>query len=840
MRLLRSLLRAYARRLLRLCGKPGGKVAAVFAANPGDAQRAVLHLSKGAKIPLWLFTTEAPLPETVALCSQVVIEGRSWRLILGAGRELRSEWFALGVAAWTGENRRWLLKFAPFLIPPFRVLVLNEHGDFFPGSPGAVARHVGRRLRDHLHSTWNGCRDLGGGYWRLLTYHIWRAGPVRRVKDEAAGILLLSAAWLLRACGNPHRWIFRRLPRLLPSRDALRAHEEAVGPDYCATVRTAITIDRFFPQRPVWDGEAFEDFARRSDARWILWLERPDMPAETDDLVLLMQDPRAFAASRQRHFRGWKGSLLPAAPFRALQSGEATAVLAPLSDAILVDREKLLEAGVPRCGLPGAAWMLLFWKAAAAGWNSYSAGPVLPAGPVREQPDLPVVETSVFLQVASDPLLRRLAPPEPNLARGNIAFAPALQSRRAPSRPTVLLVSPFLPYPLSHGGAVRIYNLCRALAGRVDFLLATMRESHETVDYGKLHEVFRQVWVVDHDEAPARDGRLPAQVRQYQSQSMRALIAEVARQSKPDVLQIEYTHMAGFRDAAPEIPAILVEHDLTFSLYRQLAERRPSPKSRREYLRWLEFERYWLEKFDVVWTVSEEDRLAAMRAGGRTVENTWVIPNGVDLERFRPVAEGPAEGRTEGRARPEILYVGSFRHFPNLLGFERLRSEIMPRVWRCFPEAVLRVVAGPEHERFWMQFAGRAGRAPLDRRIQLHGFVEDLRPLYAQATVVAVPLEVSAGTNIKVMEAMAAGGALVTTPAGCAGLALEDGADALIRAEAHSFADALTDLLAAADLRRSLAAKARRTVEERFGWTAIGDTAYKTYLALGLPELAER
>ncbi len=64
----------------------------------------------------------------------------------------------------------------------------------------------------------------------------------------------------------------------------------------------------------------------------------------------------------------------------------------------------------------------------------------------------------------------------------------------------MLIVSPFLPYPLSHGGAVRIYNLCRELSDRVDFTLIAMREANDVVDYGKLHEVFREVHVVDKDQ----------------------------------------------------------------------------------------------------------------------------------------------------------------------------------------------------------------------------------------------------------------------------------------------------------------------------------------------------
>jgi glycosyltransferase involved in cell wall biosynthesis len=156
----------------------------------------------------------------------------------------------------------------------------------------------------------------------------------------------------------------------------------------------------------------------------------------------------------------------------------------------------------------------------------------------------------------------------------------------------------------------------------------------------------------------------------------------------------------------------------------------------------------------------------------------------------------------------------------------------MPIVWRRFGAATLRVVAGPEPERYWRESLRRDYPRDFDSRIRIHAFVEDLRPLYATAAVVVVPLEVSAGTNIKVMEAMACGKAVVSTPVGCAGLGLEDGRDALIRSTPEDFAAAICELLADPVRRKRIGGEARRTVERRFSWDAIADRAYASYLEL--------
>lgn len=803
----------------------GPRVAVVFGVDAEASHRAVTHLRAGAPgVPIWLFTTVAAFPETEALCEQVIRNPNALALVACAQARLRKRWVAISIGTWvsgrTSSGGRWALKAAPFLTPPFRVLILNRDGGFFNATPRKIALHCIRSWRDSLEAAWAVAREamhdarVRAEWTALHAREALRRASVKR-RDLSHGLARLAAATGLRALStlarwtaNSHRMWFRTLhgdrPLLL---DARISH----GAGVLHFVQNGVT----------WDAEALENALRASDARWLLWQDAGSAD-DLEDAEILFEDARTFAVSRQNYFRGWKPFLLATAPFRALQPNEASRVMAPIARTMLVDRTKLLALGIPRCEFPGTAWMILFWKAAAAGFRSYSLGQ---SSPLTEQPEAPIQETEFVLRALGDKALRTLGPRQQELSRGNIAFAPAfLRPPHGDSeRLKVLIVSPFLPYPLSHGGAVRIFNLCRALSSRVDFSLIAMREAKDVVDYGKLHEVFREVHVVDKDARTASGRHLPEQVSASESASLRALIEQLSQKLLPQLIQFEYTHFAGFRDCAPGVPAILVEHDLTFSLYRQLAEIRNTKEAWREYGRWLAFERKWLGAYEGVWTVSAEDRARAIETGRRSGESTFSIPNGVDIERFRPSADAGSE---------EIFYVGSFRHLPNIIGFEKLWREVMPRVWAKAPQARLRVVAGPDHEFFWKKFGRTGDLHALDPRVEVNGFVEDLRPLYASAAVVAVPLEVSAGTNIKVLEAMACGKAIVSTPVGAAGLGLDDEYHALVKQNWSEFAEAICEVLANQTRRASLGNHARQTAEERFSWQAIATSAYASYRAL--------
>jgi glycosyltransferase involved in cell wall biosynthesis len=833
-------------RIAKLCGSGRPRVIAVFGASRRDVERSVKHAESAASaLPVWVWCEEEAGP--VDGCARFFCGAEARRPIA----ELRGVRPALAIVAWTASGGAAKLKLLPFFLPPFRVLVQNEIGDFFPARPKLVASHVTRRLRDTFLAAGRRAADWvcasplllrqAGNYSRTMLHRL--EGHLHDANVRAGEIL--DTAWI-HSRGYLHDVRIRSNEISVDASHLFRevchlGYESCMDVLACLAQGTPVMAIALVRRQSgsrhltVCMGQARPDFVeiclrdrgwpRREIIRALLntnagfiVFRRLGEEADARGLVALARERNAFAAAKQAAFSHWRQRVVTKHPFRKLQPGEVTNVFAPWSTLLVVRRDALLQLGCPRAFTAGAALMLLFWKAASAGLASFVAGD---GNDVSDEPAMVLEDAEFSLRLALSPALRSLGSLHPARQRGNIASMPA-RARRLSGRRRVLVVSPYLPWPLSHGGAVRIYNLCRALAHEVDFILACFRENGETVHYDKLYKVFREVYIVDTDEKrPASQG-VPAQVAEYRNRAMEELIRSLCLERGVDLVQLEYTQMAGYRDQTETIPTLLVEHDITSTLHRQLAEMSGDAGARWEYERWLTFEREALQESNAVWTMSHQDREIAVNFGAAPAAVS-VVPNGVDLVRFRP--------ETKSGSQRTVLFVGSFRHLPNLMAFEVLREQIMPEIWREFPDTLLHVIAGPNYTRA-AAIVEKSRLLEPNPRIRVKDFVEDLRPAYRGADVVVIPLPVSAGTNIKLMEAMACGKAIVSTPVGCQGLDLTHGRDLLVADLTTEFASAVNLLLRDPGLRRRLAAEARATAERRFGWDAIAKGASQSYSRL--------
>jgi glycosyltransferase involved in cell wall biosynthesis len=396
----------------------------------------------------------------------------------------------------------------------------------------------------------------------------------------------------------------------------------------------------------------------------------------------------------------------------------------------------------------------------------------------------------------------------------------------ASGKPRVLIVSAYLPFPLSHGGAVRIHNLTARAAADWDQVLVCFAET-DTPPPPELLARFVEIVLIQRagSHTTIASDR-PEAVEQFSSDAFRAALRLTVSKWSPVIAQLEFTQMAQYAgDCAPASP-ILVEHDITFDLYRQMAQQSDDWDLQRELKRWESFETAAWREMKCVVAMSGKDQAAI--AGTRSV----VLPNGVDPDRFRVSFHEPEPRR--------ILFVGSFSHLPNLMALAFFLDDAWPCLRGEAPDVTLHIIAGSNHE-YFLDYHSRQVRLRLNQPgIEIEGFVADVRPAYERAAVVIAPLVASAGTNLKILEAMACGRPVVSTPAGVNGLDLAPGTDFVLVHTGAEMADAIAKLFASPDDCRRLSTAGRRRVEESYGWDEIAHRQTELYRELLLARRAQQ
>jgi glycosyltransferase involved in cell wall biosynthesis len=424
---------------------------------------------------------------------------------------------------------------------------------------------------------------------------------------------------------------------------------------------------------------------------------------------------------------------------------------------------------------------------------------------LNRQQNLPALRFAITLQPT-------VGEPEIAAGSGDIVRFPG---RGRQDGPRVRVASCYAPYPLSHGGAVRMYNLMRRAA--TDYSQTLLYFADQLAPPPpELLDICAEVIVVRrHGTHVYPDLSLPDPVQEFSSAAFRAALAMAAPAA---LTQLEFTQMAQY---APAAGAILVEHDVTIDLYQQLATHAVAGtrwELDRQLRLWRQFETAAWPRCARVVVMSDRDRatVEAQVQPGAAV----VLPNGVDIDRYQPSGDVPTPGR--------LLFIGSFAHLPNLMALQWF----VEQVWPQLEDATLHVIAGARPEYYRAFYRDRAAVNLEQPSIELESFVSDVRPAYAQAQIVIAPLLASAGTNIKILEAMAMGKAIVSTPAGIHGLDLQPGHDVVVVETAAQMADAIKTLMADPQRVAQLGEAARATVTERYSWDRIADSQRQLYQRL--------
>jgi glycosyltransferase involved in cell wall biosynthesis len=385
----------------------------------------------------------------------------------------------------------------------------------------------------------------------------------------------------------------------------------------------------------------------------------------------------------------------------------------------------------------------------------------------------------------------------------------------------LLLLLPFAPRSdAAHGGGKALAQLLARLAGRHRLALVYLRgvdepplEEHLGARCELVEEIRRpwtartlaHRWLRRGGSLVSLMGDKPMWVADWSSRAYAARVRAVAEHWQPDLVQIEYHIMGQYLSSlrACRAPRVLTEHEPAerAAPYIRSSSLIAGLLNRYDRRAWNRFERRVVHGVHAVVVFTEADQVAVERLQPDAC--IVRIPLGTD------VPDEPLD--PTGSLPPSLLFVGNFHHPPNVDAAVRLVRNIFPQVQARYPDVHLYLVG----EQPPSELTSRATPT-----IHITGRVPDPTPYLDQAAVFLAPLQSGGGMRVKVLEALAAGKAIVATQRAVEGLPVVHGDQVYLAETDDGFARAIVELLDSPERRRRLASGGRAWACAHLGWDA--------------------
>jgi len=311
---------------------------------------------------------------------------------------------------------------------------------------------------------------------------------------------------------------------------------------------------------------------------------------------------------------------------------------------------------------------------------------------------------------------------------------------------------------------------------------------------------------------------LPHAIREFRNHDLEWTIHRQMLLHSVDVVQLDYLPMGQYRGDYRRLVCILFEHDIYFqSIARQLPGMQGLLKrvwAFYEYLRALHYELHTLPAFDRVQVCSDSNvrylRGFLPKLSGQVDGN---LRAGINVSSYRY--------QEDGREPLTMLFIGSFRHAPNLEALQWFTRQVMPHILKLEPAARAILIGSDPPPRHSLPDYGSA--------MEMQGFVEDIQEPLARYAVFVCPIRSGSGIRVKLLEAFASGIPVVSTALGAEGLADADGENCRLADDPEAFAAGVVDLFRQSRKATDMARRARAYVERQWDMPIIAARLAESY-----------
>lgn len=393
----------------------------------------------------------------------------------------------------------------------------------------------------------------------------------------------------------------------------------------------------------------------------------------------------------------------------------------------------------------------------------------------------------------------------------------------------ILMLTPYLPYPLLSGGQIRTYNLLKKLANKHEVTLFSLIKDHDEKKYiPELEKYCKLVRVFKRSTKPftlknifrTAFSSYPFLVIRNHAPQIITAVEEELKENKYDLIHAETFYMMPHIPKT-SIPTILVEQTIEYLGYESYAKKAFSLFRAilnidiNKIRRW---EKHYWKACDTLIVMSEEDKkyISKEIKESKKIE---VVANGVDTKWFEEI-------KKKTHKQPTLLSVGTFKWLPNVEAVEFLVKKIWPLVKKELPEVKLWIVGNAPTDEVY-QYERK------DSSIKVIGRIPDIRDAFANADILMAPVFSGKGTRYKVLEAMASGTPIVATNTAVEGLNVKNGTHIMTSDTAEGMAELAIKLIKDPEMRKKMAKHGKEFVKNHYDWSLISNKLDLIYKRIG-------
>ena len=396
-----------------------------------------------------------------------------------------------------------------------------------------------------------------------------------------------------------------------------------------------------------------------------------------------------------------------------------------------------------------------------------------------------------------------------------------------PPRLKVLIIDEEVPFPPNAGKRIRTWNLLRRLAQNHDLTLLCYG-SPEKTNLQAVQEVGIRVHLVPTSTVRNTGwmlylrlfmnlfSRYPFSVVKHYSSAFQGALDSLLAGEDWDLVQCEWTPYMQFLKRKLPCPILVATQNVETQIWeRRALHGRNILESVFFRMQARKMARFEVESLRFASAVTAVTALDSMTMSQWGVKNIAVVANGADTESFGNIREAEQDN--------QLVSISSLDWYPNQDALEFFVYQIFPQIRNRRPDVVFSIVGRRPPKSLQQKFADIPG-------VVFLGEVKDVHSSLGSATVVVVPLRIGGGSRLKILEALAAGKAVVSTSVGAEGLDLDSGKHLVVADDPREFVEKVIELLDSPDERRRLGEAGRLRVIESYDWANIAKSLEGVWL----------